>query len=633
MVNRPRGPPASFDVHPPDALLGYPLKANAKSANGVDVTMAKAILWLGLTVLLATAGGSAWAQQRAWVQIEARPSAAEAEERARAWSGVFADVEGYRLASGWYGIALGPYDAAEAGTRLAGLLREGLIPRDSFIADGRRFREQFWPNGTLPQAPAETTAAPGEALPAPVEAAPLAGAPETAPEPPTLALEVPDETPAEARRSEAQLSREDRQALQTALQWFGFYRSAIDGAFGPGTRNSMADWQAANGYEATGILTTRQRAALLAGYDAAQAELGFERIVEAEAGIEIVLPMAMIEFDHYEPPFVHYRERNGSGVRVLLISEPGDQATLFGLYDIMQTLSIVPLEGERERRERTFTLTGRNATLESYSYAELSGGLIKGFTLAWNPADDERMARVLETMKASFRGVGDRALDPALAPMADAQRQGLLSGLEVRRPERSRTGFFIDATGRVLTTDTAVEGCGRITIDRDTEARVALTDAALGIAVLQPEAPLAPSEVAAFQTGAVRLGSDVAVAGYPYEDALPLPALTFGTLEDTQGLDGEAGVKRLTVDARAGDAGGPVFDGTGSVLGMLQPRADGGTRQLPAQVHYATAADRLAQRLAEAGLPVAASARQGAMAPEDLTRHANAMTVLVSCWK
>ena len=56
-----------------------------------------------------------------------------------------------------------------------------------------------------------------------------------------------------------------------------------------------------------------------------------------------------MQFDHYEPPFVHYGERGGSGVRVLLISQPGDQSTLFGLYDILQTLEIVPLDGERER--------------------------------------------------------------------------------------------------------------------------------------------------------------------------------------------------------------------------------------------------------------------------------------------
>ena len=48
-------------------------------------------------------------------------------------------------------------------------------------------------------------------------------------------------------------------------------------------------------------------------------------------------------------------------------------ATLFGLYDIMQTLEIVPLEGERERKAGAFVLTGKNAKLQSYTQVQLRG--------------------------------------------------------------------------------------------------------------------------------------------------------------------------------------------------------------------------------------------------------------------
>ncbi|MEZ5869689.1 MAG: peptidoglycan-binding domain-containing protein [Defluviimonas denitrificans] len=63
----------------------------------------------------------------------------------------------------------------------------------------------------------------------------------------TLPAVLPDETPAEARRSEALLTGDDRKELQEALQWYGHYAGAIDGAFGPGTRRSMAEWQTAEG--------------------------------------------------------------------------------------------------------------------------------------------------------------------------------------------------------------------------------------------------------------------------------------------------------------------------------------------------------------------------------------------------
>ena len=112
----------------------------------------------------------------------------------------------------------------------------------------------------------------------------------------------------------------------------------------------MSQWQAAQGYDQTGVLTTRQRAELLAAYQAELDALGMQLVRDERAGIEIELPLAMVEFARYEFPFAQYEPVDGSGVQVLLISQEGNEATLGGLYEIMQTLEIVPLEGERNRR-------------------------------------------------------------------------------------------------------------------------------------------------------------------------------------------------------------------------------------------------------------------------------------------
>jgi hypothetical protein len=202
-------------------------------------------------------------------------------------------------------------------------------------------------------------------------------------------------------------------------------------------------------------------------HQTAVAELGLTRVTEPEAGIQIDLPLGLVEFDRYEPPFVRYSPRDNSGVQVFLISEPGDQGTLIGLYDMLQSLDIVPPDGPRERSDRSFTLSGRDRRIESYTSVSLSGGLIKGFTLVWPVEQGDRMARVLAAMQASFEPTGDRALDPGLAPLPDDQLEGLLSGLEVRRPVRSRSGFFIDAQGTVLTTTDVLQNCTELTIEGD----------------------------------------------------------------------------------------------------------------------------------------------------------------------
>ncbi len=571
--------------------------------------------------------GSGAAHAQSWVQIEAHATLVEAEDQARAYSSAFSDVVGYRLGSRWYGIALGPYSEAEATERLSELKRENMIPSDSFLSDGSNFRAQFWPVS------AEGTA------PTPTPFEPLAEAPEpevvpdaVAPDEPALAEDREAESPAEARRSESELSREDREDLQRALAFEGFYSAGIDGDFGPGTRNSMAAWQEDMGFEATGILTTDQRALLVANWQADLAEYGFEAVTETDAGIEISLPLGLVKFDHYEPPFVHFNGKTPEAMRVILISQPGDTAALHGLYDILQTLAIVPEEGERSRGDKAFDISAANATLASFSHAELIQGQIKGYILVWPLSDADRAERVLAAMKSSFRAYGNRALDPGMVAMTDATRRGLLAGLEVRRPKLSRSGFYVDGSGHVVTTLEAVAECGRVTLDGVTDATVTLTDAASGVAVLRPVKPLSPMAIAGFQSASDRIGAEIAVAGYSYGDTLPAPVLTYGTLEDVTGLEGETGLKRLGIKTLPGDAGGPVLNAAGAVLGMIRPKEADGARVLPEGVVFATSSEALVEVLDKAGIEVSETPAGASVGPDDLTRHAMGMTVLVSCW-
>jgi peptidoglycan hydrolase-like protein with peptidoglycan-binding domain len=574
-------------------------------------------LWFLVLALSVMAARVAVAQET-WVQIEAHSTLSEAEERARAYAGAFPNVAGFAMTTGWYAVALGPYSAEEAGAALTRLKSDRLIPDDSYVTDGSRFRQRYWPvagAATLTPEPA-------------IEAAAPAATPDPAPEP----AAEPEETQAEARASEAALTQGERELLQTALQWSGHYAGAIDGAIGQGTRRSMAEWQAAAGHPATGVMTTRQRAELIGAYQAELAAFGFAAVKEIEAGIEISLPLGLVAFDRYNPPFVHYGEKDGSDFQVFLISQPGDQNSLFALYDLMQTLTIVPLEGERGIERNRFTLSGANGDVASHTEARLDGGLIKGFTLVWHPVQAEQAARILQTMQATFKPVGTQALDDSLGQPLAEPREDLIAGVEVRRPVLSRSGFYIDGAGTVLTTSEVLSQCSRVTLDGTHEADVAYQDAALGIAILKPREALLPMSHAAFRADLPRLNSEVAVAGYSYGDALTQPVMTFGTLADGKGLDGQEDLARLALRALPGDSGGPVFDMGGSVVGMLLPREDANGRVLPEDVGYALETGAIAAALSAQGITPAATDRSGALAPEDLTRLAQGMTVLVSCW-
>lgn len=561
------------------------------------------------------------AQQAVWLQVEAQPTLADAQASVRAYAGAFQNVNGFRMRSGWYAIALGPFTRAAAESEMASLKASRLIPADAFIAFTNQYRQQFWPVGasTLNAAPVEPQQ--------PVQAAQPAQ-----PAQPAAPVYVPDETRREARISERSLDADGRKLLQEALQWEGFYTSTIDGAFGPGTRRAMAAWQEFKGYDTTGVLTTRQRAELVETYQSVFAALGLRSVRDTEAGIEVVMPTKLVNFARAEAPFVHYDGTGDSEVRALLISQSGDKNTLFGLYDIMQTLDIVPPEGPRERRDTSFTLSGQDGAKQSYTYARLDGGAVKGFTLVWAPKDERVMKKVTEIMRESFAPI-EGAVLPDTAGGDAEQRIDLLAGLEIRRPERSRSGFYVTEEGAVLTTTEVLGQCNRLTIgEEEVVAEVTARDDALGIALLKPSTSLTPISIARFQGSVPRLKSEVAVAGFSYEDVLDLPVLTYGTLADIRGLQGEDTVQRLALAALPGDAGGPVFDRSGAVLGMLHPRPNGDARQLPEDVNFALNVPTIAGFLSAAGISPGAADPAAPIPPEDLTTLAADMTVLVSCW-
>lgn len=573
-----------------------------------------------------------------YIQLEARTSLVGGQDSVRTYADRLDDVNGFALGGGWYGVALGPYTRSEANTLLGQLRRSGQIPSDAYIEVPTAYGQQFWPIGAqnttdLTARPApitvtedatdDATASATETPAEPVVAAPAETVAEAEPV-------IVDETPREARASEARLTRDEKKELQIALQWAGFYRSAIDGAYGRGTRSAMAAWQGENGFDTTGVLTTLQREELLRQYNAILDGMDMAQVTDARAGITMDIPTGVVGFDRYEAPFALFNPTGDLNARVLFISQPGDRRTLAGLYEIMQTLEIVPFEGERALRRDGFLLTGENSRIVSHTEVSLQGGEIKGFSLIWPAGDEERRTRVLGLMQDSFART-DGVLDPA-AVTDEGQAIDLVSGLKVRSPRLNASGFFVNNDGFVLTSADAVDGCGRVTLNEVHVAQVVAQDAEMGLALLRPEERLAPGGFAAFLADTPRLQSEVAVAGYSFGGKLPAPTLTFGTLEDLSGLTGEENLKRLALNALPGDQGGPVFDAGGVVMGMLLPPTDAGGRRLPEGVSFSAKSSDLIAFLRSNGVQAVARGTADTMAPEDLTAQAARMTVLVGCW-
>ena len=567
--------------------------------------------------------GTASAQDM-FIQIEAHPDLPTARERVRIFAGYLNDVGGFQIGSRWYGIALGPYDRQTAGRRLEALRQLGMVPDDSYLVDRNTYSRQFYPIDTIGVTEPETVpdgTDPGTTSPSPAVSGHQAQA-------------SPLESRRQALRSELLLTPDQKLELQRALHHLGFYQGSLDSVFGRGTRRAMAAWQASKGYTPTNVLTTRQREELISEHQAMLTSLGLRNLRDEVAGIEIEIPETMVTFDRYEPPFAYYGAVDGSGVAVVLISQSGDKITLQALHEILlRTVAVAPPDATPGRTSNRFTISGTSGSGRTFVHAALIDDAIKGFILVWPEREDAHYEIVLEAMRESFTPISGIVLADFHESVIPAMSIDLANDLDPRQPRDSRSGFYIDGEGTVLTAYGAVKDCGHITIDGSHGATVVAGDGSAELALLAPTEPLVPPDYARGQTDTPRMGSKVAVSGYSFGGKLGAPTLTYGSVEELKGLGGERTVTRLAVAANRGDVGGPVLDTTGALLGLLLPEESGSGRFLPPKVRFAVNTAAISKFLEHSGYVIEESSHDAHVPPQKMAEMATGMTVLVNCWE
>ncbi len=556
------------------------------------------------------------AQGQVWIQVESHQNIRETKERAQFFARDFADTHAFQTTSGLYAIVIGPMARGLANDAMLSLKASGQIPFDSFVTDGATHLAQLWPVALNTDTPANTV---------------VISEPETE-EAEEVVVLIPDEDLKATRALEKSWTRDQKKEYQTYMVWTGDYTSAIDGAYGPGTRRAIRSYQEGQGYEPTGYLTQTQVDLLKGQYGEFLARLGIDLLRDLDAGIEIKAPIALVEFERFEPPFVHYKARDGKKVRMMLISQQGDRAVLTSLFDIMETFDFVPADGTRTKKRDWFRLTGSDGTVGSFTYARLNKGLIKGFSLVWQPEVDADMRQAAQIMFDSFSPIADYVLDETLGyGQGEDEMVDLTAGIDTETADRQGSGFIISAEGTILTHTSAVKQCKRISLDDQVDFRIVADNPALELAVLQPTSLYTPNSFALFSDEKPEIGNNISVAGFSYPRVMDDASLSFGTLTGLFGPNGAETLLRLNAELQDGDAGGPVLDDRGAILGMQRLQL-AESNPLPGYVNFATKAAAIMALLDQHQIAYGRSTAFDEVAPEDLIHMAGDFTVKLSCW-
>jgi hypothetical protein len=144
-------------------------------------------------------------------------------------------------------------------------------------------------------------------------------------------------------------------------------------------------------------------------------------------------------------------------------------------------------------------------------------------------------------------------------------------------PQSSGTGFVVSRQGHILTNHHVVEGCisVRATVEGiQKELAVIGTDPRNDLAVLK--LPGAMPSTAHFREGRnIRAGDSVVLVGFPLHGVLASEAnITTGTVSALAGLGNDTRFLQMTAPAQPGNSGGPVFDQSGQIVGVVVSKLD-----------------------------------------------------------
>ena len=548
--------------------------------------LAFALLLLSTPIALAQQG-------QVWVELEAHDDIESAIARARQLSIEFPDVRGIRTEDGRFVLAVGRAGMAEARKLRDGLVKEGKVPSDYRVNRDLPVAAFFWSS--------RSSAPPGT---------------------PLQSSEVES-------TAVAVLEPSERLAVQTALRWFNDYNGAIDGLFGPQTRKAISSFQERTGHPVTGQLTRTQSNLLLNQYNVEIARVRLEVIEDEATGISISIPWGLVNFSAYDSPFVVYESITEHGLNIYLLSMEGNSNTLKLIYDIMLNSVFFPGETTHRLRSREFRIDGTHETTGSMASVFLTGKRLKGFAATWSAEHSQFVERILQDMLSSLRESHQGTLDPSLTAASLGLSTDLLSDLPRVEALKSASGFYADKFGMVATIASVTSECGSIMVDRTEPMQVLAADSALDLALLGPLRELSPISYAQAGRASRAKGERVYVSGYSYGGEFGYPTLTQAAWVGQDVVTENPDLALIDSQILPGDIGGPVLDSSGKVVGMLRPPLNG-DRMLPINVNPLVAADAIWRN--ETIATDADPAPSYKLDAVDLSRHAQAITVLVECY-
>jgi S1-C subfamily serine protease len=209
-----------------------------------------------------------------------------------------------------------------------------------------------------------------------------------------------------------------------------------------------------------------------------------------------------------------------------------------------------------------------------------------------------------------------------------------------RKLSSSGSGIVVTADGHILTNDHVVKGCSsfglRAVGDGERPATLLAHDSQNDLALLKAAKPY--DQAAVLRIEPPRLAETVLVFGFPLSAILASSGnVTLGNVSALTGLRDDSRDIQITAAVQPGNSGGPVFDGSGLLLGVIQSKLDtiraaSITGDIAQNVNFAIRSSLAVSFLGANGIEPAFEKRRPALPADEIADHAQKVTVQVLCY-